>query len=147
MTMELLISLIGAVVTLGGICISFGVLKAKITENSKTNDAQVKQIEGCATRLELAEVIKRSDDKLALAIKHSDDMLELMRKRAEEDRAAGEGRYKELYGIINIHGERIAKLETSHAAVMKSLDELKADLRIGLKEIRDDIKDLKGKSN
>ena len=143
MTMGLLISLIGAVITLGGLCISFGVLKAKITENSKINAAQVSQLEQCVTRGELAEVIKRSDDKLAQAIKHSDDMLELMRARAEEDRAAGEGKYKELYGIINFHGERIAKLETSHAAVMKSLDELKTDLRIGLKEIRDDIKDLK----
>jgi hypothetical protein len=145
--MGLLISLIGAAVTVGGLCISFGVLKSKIAENSKMNDAQVKQIEQCATRLELAEAIKRSDEKLALAIKHSDDMLELMRKRAEEDRAAGEGRYKELYGIITVHGERIGKLEVSQEQLFKMLDKLEATVTNGFQEMKVDMKELRNTLN
>jgi hypothetical protein len=58
-------------------------------------------------------------------------------------RAAGEGRYKELYGIINIHGERIAALETSHDAVMKTLDELKLTVNNGFRELRKNLKELR----
>jgi hypothetical protein len=70
-------------------------------------------------------------------------MLAIMRSRVDEDRAAGEGRYKELYGIIAKHGERIVKLETSHEAVLKSLDEIKTDLKTGFGDIRKELKELR----
>lgn len=124
--------LIGLVVTLGGIFIAFGVIKGKVTVNAETNAAQAEQIKECATRDELAKSIQRSDE-----------MLDMMRKRAAEDRAAGEGHYKELYGIINIHSERIAALETSHTAVLKSLDEIKSDINIGFRDVRAELKELR----
>ena len=140
---SLLFSILGAIVSLGGVFIAIGAMKGKLSQAIEDNSAQSRQIESLATKSELTQAIKRSDEKLAEAIKHSDDMLELMLKRAEEDRAAGDGRYKELYGIINIHAERIAKLETSHAAVMKMLDEIKESLATGFKDVRDELKDLK----
>ncbi|MDR2245046.1 MAG: hypothetical protein LBE17_00005, partial [Treponema sp.] len=55
----------------------------------------------------------------------------------------GKGAYKELYGVINVHGERIAALETSHDAVMKTLDELKLTVNNGFRELRKDLKELR----
>jgi hypothetical protein len=130
--MSLIFSIIGAVVTLGGVFIGIGVIKGKLTQAVETNAAQSKQIDECASRKELTEAIKRSDE-----------MLAIMRSRADEDRAAGEGRYKELYGIITLHGERIVKLETSHEAVLKSLDEIKTNLRTGFADIREELKELR----
>jgi hypothetical protein len=63
-------------------------------------------------------------------------------KRIPPD-AAGEGRYKELYGIITLHGERIVKLETPHEAILKSLDEIKTDLKTGFADIRKELKELR----
>ena len=128
----LIFSVLWALGSVGGIFIAIGVMKWKLSQTSEENAAQAKQIENLAAKNELAQAISRSDE-----------MLNLMRKRADEDRAAGEGRYKELYGIINTHGERIAKLETSHTAVLKMLDEIKASLNLGLKDIREELKDLK----
>jgi len=48
-------SLIAALVTLGGLCVAFGVLKAKIAENGKVNDAQQASLGGCVTRQEMVE--------------------------------------------------------------------------------------------
>jgi hypothetical protein len=121
----LIFSIIGAAVTLGGVCVAFGVLKAKIVENEK-------EVE-----------LKASKTELASAIKHSDALLEMMQKRAEEDRARGEARYKELHGITSIHGERISALETSQNAVIKSLDELKLTVNNGFREVREDLKEMR----
>ena len=129
---SLLFSVLGAIVSLGGVFIAIGAMKGKLSQAIEDNSTQARQIEAAATKTELAQAISRSDE-----------MLSLMRKRAEEDRAAGEGRYKELYGIINQHGERIAKLETSHTAVLKMLDEIKASLANGFKDVREELKDLK----
>jgi len=132
MVTDLIFSIVAAAVSLGGLCVAFGVLKGKISNNEKTNAGQARQIEACATRDELAKTIKRSDE-----------MLDMMRKRAAEDRAAGEGNYKELYGLISQHGERITKLETSHTAVLESLDEIKSDIKAGLRDVRDELKELR----
>jgi hypothetical protein len=117
-------SLIGAGVTIGALCVGFGVLKAKINTTSE------KQKES-ATKKELAE-----------AIKHSDDLLEIMQKRAAEDRERGDGRYKELYGIINLHSERIAKLEISQEQLFKLMDKLEATMNNGFSELKADVKEV-----
>jgi hypothetical protein len=116
-------SLIAAAVSLGGIFIGAGVIKGKLSQAIEVNSAQTKQIENCASKGELALAVTRGDEQLAAAIKHSDEILELMRRRAEEDRASGEGHYRELYGIINNHAERIKAVETTQKAIDKSLEE------------------------
>jgi hypothetical protein len=71
-------SLIAVLVTLGGLLVTFGVLKQKIIESVKTNELQAAQIEERASKQELS-----------IAMKRSDELLDLMRKRAEEDRLRG----------------------------------------------------------
>jgi Trp operon repressor len=107
-------------------------MKGKLQQAAETNAVQTKQLESCATRDELANAIKRSDE-----------MLELMRKRVDEDRAIGEGRYKELYGIINSHGERIGRLEVSQEQLFKMLDKLEVTVTSGFREMKADMKELR----
>jgi hypothetical protein len=95
----------------------------------------------------MVDAIERSDEKLAAAIKHSDDLLTFMQKRAEEDRARGDGQYKELYGIINVHGERIASLETSQTQIFKTLDKLESTVANGFRELRQEMKELRDSVN
>jgi hypothetical protein len=125
-------SLIAALVTLGGLLVAFGVLKQKITGSEKTNELQTAQIEERASKQELSAAIKRSDE-----------LLDLMRERAEEDRLRGDGRYKELYGIIGTHGERIGKLEISQEQIFKMLDKLEITVSGGFHDLRQDMKELR----
>jgi putative cell wall-binding protein len=132
MNVQLIFSIISALVTIGGICVAIGVIKSKVVENAEVNEAQKKQIESCASKGELAAAIKRSDE-----------MLDMMRKRTEEDRATGAVHYKELYGILSSHAERIRALETSQTTIAKTLDEIKGDLNGGFRDIRNELKELR----
>jgi hypothetical protein len=125
MNAQMLFSIISAAVTLGGICVAFGAIKGKVERIAKDNEAQ-------ATR-----------DELAAAIRRSDELLDIMRKRAEEDRRQGDGRYKELYGIIGAHGERISKLEISQEQIFKMLDKLETAVSGGFRDLRQDMKELR----
>jgi hypothetical protein len=125
-------SLIAALVTLGGLLVAFGALKQKILESVKTNELQTAQIEERASKQELTAAMKRSDE-----------LLDLMRQRAEEDRLRGDGRYKELYGIIGAHSERIGKLEISQEQLFKMLDKLENTVTTGFREMKDDMKEMR----
>ena len=130
MNVNLIFPVISAAVTLGGIFIAIGMMKGKLQQAVETNTAQTKQLESCSTREELTNAIKRSDE-----------LLDLMRKRAEEDRSAGGGRYKELYGIINRRGERIGRLEVSQEQLFKMLDKLELTVTGGFKEMKAGMKE------
>jgi hypothetical protein len=143
MSLQILFSVIAAMISIGGLCVGFGVLKSKIMQNGSVNDEQTKKIDACATKNELAEVKNVFYDKLTQAIKRSDEMLEMMRKRAEDDRSRGDGQYKEIYGVLTAHAERISALETSQSAITKTLDEIKTDLNGGFKDIRNELKELR----
>jgi hypothetical protein len=125
-------SLITAVIALGGIFIGVGVIKGKLSQTIEVNSAQTKQIENCASKEELAAAIRRSDE-----------LLDIMRKRAEEDRLQGDGRYKELYGIISAQGERVGKLEISQEQIFKMLDKLEVMVSGGFHDMRQDMKELR----
>ncbi|MDR0877236.1 MAG: hypothetical protein LBN21_04225 [Treponema sp.] len=145
MSITIIFSVIGAVVSLSSILIGIGVVKGKINQNTDINAAQTKEIETRATKNELAAAVTRANEQLAAAIKRSDEMLAIMTKRAEEDRAHGEGKYREFYSLLNGHGERIAALETQQNVLNKSLDEIKTDLKTGLKDIQSELKELNKK--
>jgi hypothetical protein len=125
MNTQILFSIISAAVTLGGVCVAFGVIKGKVERVAKDNEVQ-------ATK-----------DELTAAIRRSDELLDIMRKRAEEDRLRGDGHYKELYGIIGAHGERIGKLEISQEQIFKMLDKLEIAVSGGFHDLRQDIKELR----
>jgi len=128
----ILFSIIGAIVTVGSILVAVGVLKGKLQCAIDVNESQTKQIDACATKEELAK-----------AISHSDDLLQVMRERAEEDRRKGEGRYKELYSVLGMHGERISALEANKKTVTKALEDLRNDLNVGFRDVRNDIKEMR----
>jgi hypothetical protein len=87
--------------------------------------------------------VQATKDELTAAIRRSDELLDIMRKRAEEDRLRGDGRYKELYGIIGAHGERISKLEISQEQIFKMLDKLEITVSGGFRDLRQDMKELR----
>jgi hypothetical protein len=145
MSSQIIFSIISAAATIGGICIMVGVMKGQVAQNAEVNNAQTKQIEGCASRQELSNVMSRGDEQLAAAIKHSDEMLELMRRRAEEDRVSGEGHYKELYGIINNHAERIKAVEVTQKSIDRTLEEIKGDVKTGFADIKTELKEMRKK--
>jgi len=130
-------SLISAVLALGGVCIAVGIFKGKIHNNEETNKAQEEQMKKLASK-----------DDLASAIRRSDEMLALMTKRAEEDRAKGQGQWKDFHDITAKHAERISVLENQQSTLMKSLDEIKGDIKSGFRQLQDELKELRNlKSN
>ena len=125
-------TLVGMLITVGGVFIAVGGLKQTINHNVETNKAQEEHIKTLASKDELAKAIKRSDE-----------LLELMQRRADEDRRLGEHKYTELYGLLNAHGERIGKLEVSQAQVFKMLDKLDSNINNGFKDMKEDIRELR----
>jgi hypothetical protein len=126
---SLFFSILAAGISLGGILIGFGVIKGKVERVAKENEVQ-------ATKEELTAAIRRSDE-----------MLAIITKRAEEDRALGEGRYKEYYALLTGHAERIKVLETTQQVLTKSLDDIKIDLKVGFKELQNELKELRKRGN
>jgi uncharacterized protein YneF (UPF0154 family) len=132
MSISLIISVIGALIAVGGVFIAIGVFKGKINQNAEVNNAQNEQIKKLASR-----------DELAAAIKRSDEMLEFMRKRAEEDRTKGQSQWHDFPNILSKHAERIGALETQQNILVKSLDEIKVDLKSGFKDLQNELKELR----
>jgi hypothetical protein len=139
----LVFSFIGAFISVGGILVAIGVIKGKITQNDEANKVQSAQIEACATKAELSAAAVRAEEQLAAAIKRADELLEFMQKRAAEDRASGEGKYRELYGLITGHAERIKAVETTQKAIDKSLEEIKSDIKNGFAEVKSELREMR----
>jgi len=132
MNHTIIFSIIAAVISLGGVFIAIGVFKGKINHNADVNKAQDEQMKTLATK-----------DDLAAAIRRSDEMLAIMTKRAEEDRLKGQGQWREFHEIIAKHSERIGVLENQQNTLMKSLDEIKGDIKSGFRQLQDDLKELR----
>jgi hypothetical protein len=100
-------------------------------------------IKGKVERVAKDNEVQATKDELAAAIRRSDELLDILQKRAEEDRSRGDGQYKELYGIIGIHSERIGKLEMSQEQIFKLLDKLDSTVSGGFRDVRQDMKELR----
>jgi len=132
MNHTIIFSIISAAVTLGGVFIAVGVFKGKINQNAETNKAQDEQMKALASKSELAAAIKRSDE-----------MLEIMSKRAEEDRIKGQGQWREFHELLAKHSEKIGILENQQSTLMKSLDEIKGDIKSGFRQLQDELKEIR----
>jgi len=132
MSPTIIFSIITAVVTVGSVLIAIGVLKGRIAQNTEVGKSNSDQMKTLASK-----------DDLAAAIRRSDEMLEMMRKRAEEDRSKGQGQWREFHEALSKHDARIGKLETQQDTIMKSLDELKVDIKSGFKEMQNELKELR----
>jgi hypothetical protein len=131
MNWTIIFSIIAAGISIGGIFIAIGVFKSRINQNAETNKAQDEQMKKLATR-----------DELAAAIKRSDELLALMKERAEEDRAKGQGQYREFYAIMTGQEKRIIALETQQTALAKSLNEMKVDIKCEFRDLHTELKEL-----
>ncbi|MDR2510808.1 MAG: hypothetical protein LBC77_09220 [Spirochaetaceae bacterium] len=131
MEVGMIISILGAAVTLGTVLIGVGVLKGRLNNAVEINLEQSKKIEVCATR-----------DELASAIRRSDEMLEALARRVEEDRIGGERWRKEFLELARGHGERIAVMENMQGTQTRTLDKLEGAVNLGFKELREDLKEL-----
>jgi len=125
---SIIFPVIAAAVSLGGVLIAVGVLKGKVTHAAEINQAQEEHLKALASK-----------DALAAAIARSDELLDIMRQRAEEDRAKGQGQWREFHNILSKHAERIGVLENQQTILMKSLDEIKVDLKSGFRQLQDEI--------
>jgi len=132
MNHTIIFSIIAAVISLGSVFIAIGVFKGRINQNTETNKAQDEQMKTLVTK-----------DELAAAIKRSDEMLSIMTKRAEEDRLKGTGQWREFHEMLAKHSERIGILENQHTTLMKSLDEIKGDIKSGFRQLQDELKELR----
>ena len=124
MSVTIIFSIITATVTLGSVFIAIGVFKGKIGQHDEKLKATA------------------SKDELAAAIRRSDEMLTIMTKRAEEDRAKGQGQWREFHEILTRHAERIVTLETQQTAFQKSIDELKNDIKNGFEGTHNELREL-----
>jgi len=131
MNHTIIFSIIAAVISVGGVFIAIGVFKGKITGNSEAIASQKNEIKTLASK-----------DDLATAMKRSDEMLEIMKQRAEEDRYKGQSQWREFHDIIAKHSERIGVLENQQTILMKSLDEIKVDIKSGFRQLQDELKEL-----
>jgi archaellum component FlaF (FlaF/FlaG flagellin family) len=55
-------SLLSALVMLGSLCVSFGILKSKVDHSIEENKTQTKLFKHCVGKAELEDIIKRADE-------------------------------------------------------------------------------------
>ena len=132
MNHTIIFAIISATISLGSVFIAIGVFKGRINQNTETNKAQDDQIKTLASKEELAAAIRRSDE-----------MLTIMTKRAEEDRVKGQSQWREFHEAIAKHSEKIGILENQQSILMKSLDEIKGDIKSGFRQLQDELKELR----
>jgi chromosome segregation ATPase len=100
-------SLAAFAVTVGGLCAGYGMLKAKVNENTKENERQEAQIKECATKIEMLAIEKRLD----------------------EDRVRNTEQHKEFYESKTRQGERIGAMEKTIEYFGETLSEIKTSLK------------------
>jgi uncharacterized protein HemX len=114
-------SLLSAVVMLGSLCVGFGILKSKVDQGIEENKLQAELFKHCATKTELEDLIKRAD----------------------EDRSRNSEQHQQIFNSVNGHDRQIAELTTTLRAIEKSVEELKYDIRMGLRDIQNEVKELR----
>jgi len=135
-------SILAAVISAGGVLVAVGVFKGRINQNAETLKIQAGRIEELASKNEVGEAVRHVNSGIETSMKRADELLAIMRDRAEEDRSRGQSQYREFMATINGHEKRISSLETQQTATAKSLDEIKADLKDGFRDIQNELKEL-----
>jgi septal ring factor EnvC (AmiA/AmiB activator) len=114
-------SLLSALVMLGSLCVGFGILKGKVDHSIEENKTQTELFKHCVSKSELEDIIKRVD----------------------EDRTRNTEQHQHIFDSVNGHDRQIAELTTTLRAIEKSVDELKHDIRTGLRDIQAELKELR----
>jgi septal ring factor EnvC (AmiA/AmiB activator) len=117
----IIFSALSALATIVGVGVFIGVLKTKVDNNAKVNEDHAKRLGGCAAKEDLA----------ALA------------KRADEDREQNVKTHEKLFASVNDQSRQVAELKATLDSLRKSLDEVKIDIKQGLKDIQDELKELR----
>jgi hypothetical protein len=116
-------SLISTAVSLGGLCVGLGIMMSKINHATEENKTQAEQLKSCASKEDVQAIIKR----------------------AEEDRAHNSEQHRQLFTSANEQIMKVGRLEAMLESMGKSLEELKNEIRSGLKEIHEEIKGLRNR--
>ena len=121
---SLIFSLLRALVSLGSLCVGFGILKGKVDQAVAENREQAELLKYCATKAEVAQRFDLAEDHR----KHNSDAIQRLNE------------------MVNSQAKEIGELNATLKAMKESLDALKSQIQDGLKEIRDELKDLRPKS-
>jgi septal ring factor EnvC (AmiA/AmiB activator) len=121
MDIGFIFSLISMVVSLGSLCVGLGIMMGKINHVAEENKTQAEQLKACASKDELAVVVRRAD----------------------EDRGHNSDQHQKLFGQVNNHSKQIGEIETALRSLKESLDELKVEIRAGLKDIQTELKEMR----
>jgi hypothetical protein len=93
------------------LCVGFGIFKGKIDHAEKENRKQAEQFANYVLKDELVTVTKCTD----------------------EDRVHNSEHHRQLFESVNAQTKEIGELNAMRKSMKESLDELKNDIRIGLK--------------
>jgi outer membrane murein-binding lipoprotein Lpp len=114
-------SLLSALITLGSLCVGFGILKGKLDHAIEENKVQSEQFKNYAAKDDLAALTKRTD----------------------EDRKYNEDQHRTLFSKTDDQSKQISELNATLKALKESVDEVKNDIKSGLKEIQEELKELR----
>jgi hypothetical protein len=113
-------SMLSALITLGGLCVGFGILKGKLDHAVEENVRQGDQIKNCATK----------------------DEVESVARRATEDRERNSEQHKQLFEATNIHAKQIGELDVTLRLLKESFDKLQIEIRSGIESIQRELRGL-----
>ena len=122
--LTIIVYILAAVIPIGGILIAIGLFKGKIQQNAKA-------IETLASK-----------EELAAAIQQLNKILDFMKERTEEDRKKGQEQWRESNSKIANHAERLSSLEAQQTTFANSLNEIRADFREMIKDIKEILRRL-----
>jgi hypothetical protein len=117
----LIFSMLSALVTLGSLCVGFGILKGKLDHAIEENVRQGDQIKNCATK----------------------DEVESVARRATEDRERNSDQHKQLFDATNIHAKQIGELDVTLRLLKESFDKLQMEIRSGIESIQRELRELR----
>jgi hypothetical protein len=114
-------SLVSALVTLGTLCVGFGVLKNKVDQIIKENEAQSKQFGDCVTQKDLA----------------------VLKERTDEDRKRNMEHHQKLFDSVGDQAKQIGELAMTLRSMELSFKELKDDVKQGFRELQNEIRGIR----
>lgn len=114
-------SLLSALVTIGSLCVGFGVLKGKLDHTAEENKSQAEQLKGCATK----------------------EDIEALERRAAEDRAKNSEQHKELFEATRTHAKQIGELDVTLRLLKESFDKLQIEIKTGIESIHKELRELR----
>jgi hypothetical protein len=98
-----------------------GVLKSKVDQSVEENKQQAKSLEHCATK----------------------DELTALKERTDEDRKRNMEQHQKLFDVVNDQSKQISEISMTIRSMELSVKELKDDMKLGIRELQNELKGLR----